>query len=151
MAGGVHLGLLLNAAGVSPQARYVVFHCADNLSGKPTKGGEQSPGQYYESIGLKDAFHPQTLIAYALNGSALDVPLRLRLATSKLSTSRAFRSQTASQISQVVMGATGRTVATNGTRGSRASCISSGASQFHFSPLSHNLLISMDQAHQSNS
>lgn len=80
---GVPLGLLLNAAGVSANARYVVFHCADNLTGEPAKGGEQSPGQYYESIALQDAFHPQTLIAYALNGKPLDVahgaPLRLRV------------------------------------------------------------------------
>ncbi len=64
-------------------ARYAVFHCADNLTGEPAKGGEQSPGQYYESIDLADAFHPQTLIAYALNGKPLDVahgaPLRLRV------------------------------------------------------------------------
>lgn len=80
---GVQLGLLLKAAGIDPKARYVVLHCADNLSGEPAKGGEQSPGQYYESIDLKDAFHPQTLIAYALNGNPLDVPhgapLRLRV------------------------------------------------------------------------
>jgi DMSO/TMAO reductase YedYZ molybdopterin-dependent catalytic subunit len=80
---GVQLGLLLKAAGIDPKARYVVFHCADNLTGEPAKGGEQSPGQYYESIDLKDAFHPQTLIAYALNGNPLDVPhgapLRLRV------------------------------------------------------------------------
>ena len=80
---GVQLGLLLKAAGLSPSARYAVFHCADNLTGEPSKGGEQSPGQYYESIDLVDAFHPQTLIAYALNGRPLDVahgaPLRLRV------------------------------------------------------------------------
>lgn len=80
---GVQLGLLLKAAGVSQRARYVVFHCADNLSGEPAKGGEQSLGQYYESIDLMDAYHPQTLIAYALNGNPLDVPhgapLRLRV------------------------------------------------------------------------
>jgi DMSO/TMAO reductase YedYZ molybdopterin-dependent catalytic subunit len=80
---GVHLGLLLKAAGLSSSARYAVFHCADNLDGEPSKGGEQSPGQYYESIDLIDAFHPQTLIAYALNGRPLDVahgaPLRLRV------------------------------------------------------------------------
>jgi DMSO/TMAO reductase YedYZ molybdopterin-dependent catalytic subunit len=80
---GVPLGMLLTAAGVSPNARYVVFRCADNLTGEPAKGGEQSPGQYYESIALNDAFHPQTLIAYALNGHPLDVahgaPLRLRV------------------------------------------------------------------------
>jgi DMSO/TMAO reductase YedYZ molybdopterin-dependent catalytic subunit len=80
---GVQLGLLLKAAGLKPGARYAVLHCADNLTGEPAKGGEQSPGQYYESIDLRDAFHPQTLIAYALNGRPLDVahgaPLRLRV------------------------------------------------------------------------
>lgn len=80
---GVQLGLLLQAAGLAPNARYAVFHCADNLSGEPAKGGEQSPGQYYESIDLIDAFHPQTLIAYELNGAPLGVPhgapLRLRV------------------------------------------------------------------------
>jgi DMSO/TMAO reductase YedYZ molybdopterin-dependent catalytic subunit len=80
---GAPLGLLLKAAGIAPNAKYAVFHCADNLEGEPSKGGEQSPGQYYESIGLVDAFHPQTLIAYSLNGRPLDVahgaPLRLRV------------------------------------------------------------------------
>ena len=80
---GVQLGLILKAAAMKPNARYAVFHCADNLTGEPSKGGEQSPGQYYESIDLRDAFHPQTLIAYALNGRPLDVPhgapLRLRV------------------------------------------------------------------------
>jgi len=80
---GVQLGLLLKAAGLATNARYAVFHCADNLTGEPAKGGEQSPGQYYESIDLVDAFHPQTLIAYDLNGKPLGVPhgapLRLRV------------------------------------------------------------------------
>jgi DMSO/TMAO reductase YedYZ molybdopterin-dependent catalytic subunit len=80
---GVQLGPLLKAAGLASSARYAVFHCADNLSGEPAKGGEQGPGQYYESIDLVDAFHPQTLIAYNLNGKPLAVangaPLRLRV------------------------------------------------------------------------
>jgi len=80
---GVQLGLLLRAAGVSPQARYAVFHCADNLGGETSKGGAQSAGQYYESIDLNDAFHPQTLMAYDMNGQALGVPhgapVRLRV------------------------------------------------------------------------
>jgi DMSO/TMAO reductase YedYZ molybdopterin-dependent catalytic subunit len=80
---GVQLGLLLKAAGVQPGAKYAIFHCADNLSGEPSKGGVQSPGQYYESVALVDAVHPQTLIAYALNGQPLDIahgaPLRLRV------------------------------------------------------------------------
>lgn len=80
---GAPLALLLKAAGVLPGARYVVFHCADNLDGEPSKGGEQSPGQYYESLALVDAVHPQTIIAYDMNGRPLDVahgaPLRLRV------------------------------------------------------------------------
>jgi len=80
---GVQLGLVLKAAGVSPRAKYAVFYCADNLDGEPDKGGSQSPGQYYESIALVDAFHPQTLIAYAMNGKTLGVPhgapLRIRV------------------------------------------------------------------------
>ena len=80
---GVPLGLLLKAAGVARGARYAIFHCADNLGGEPSKGGEQSPGQYYESLALEDAVHPQTLIAYAMNGEPLDIPhgapLRLRV------------------------------------------------------------------------
>jgi DMSO/TMAO reductase YedYZ molybdopterin-dependent catalytic subunit len=80
---GVPLALLLRAAGVRAGAKYVVFYCADNLDGDPDKGGEQSEGRYYESIGLVDAMHPQTIIAYDMNGKPLDVPhgapLRLRV------------------------------------------------------------------------
>ena len=80
---GVPVGLLLAAAQPLPAARYVVFHCADNLQGEPAKGGGQSPGQYYESLDLVDARHPQTILAYAMNGAPLPVPhgapLRLRV------------------------------------------------------------------------
>jgi len=80
---GAPLGLLLRAAGVLPGAKYAVFYCADVLGGEPAKGGAQSPGQYYESLALVDAFHPQTIIAYAMNGRPLEVPhgapLRLRV------------------------------------------------------------------------
>jgi DMSO/TMAO reductase YedYZ molybdopterin-dependent catalytic subunit len=73
---GVQLSLLLAAAQLLPQARYLVFHCADNLGGGPG-------GDYYESIDLNDAVHPQTILAYAMNGQPLPVahgaPLRLRL------------------------------------------------------------------------
>ena len=64
-------------------AKYAVCYCADNLDVDPVKGGEQSAGRYYESIGLVDAVHPQTIIAYDMNGKPLDVPhgapLRLRV------------------------------------------------------------------------
>ncbi|MHB8529270.1 MAG: molybdopterin-binding protein [Caulobacteraceae bacterium] len=75
---GVQLSRVLALTGVSPKARYVVFHCADAL--EPSL---DNSGQYYESIDLFDAFHPQTLLAYALNGEPLDAghgaPLRLRV------------------------------------------------------------------------
>ena len=75
---GVPLGLLLQTAGPLPSARYVVFHCADDL--EATLDGS---GRYYESIDLVDSFHPQTILAYALNGKDLPVengaPLRLRV------------------------------------------------------------------------
>lgn len=75
---GVPLALLLDAAGVLPGARYVVFHCADEL--EQTLDGS---GRYYESIDLVDARHPQTILAYGMNGADLGVghgaPLRLRV------------------------------------------------------------------------
>jgi DMSO/TMAO reductase YedYZ molybdopterin-dependent catalytic subunit len=80
---GVPLSLLLRAAGLKTEARYAVFHCADTLEGEPKKGGDERAGRYYESIDLIDAFHPQTILAYALNGQPLPVdngaPLRLRV------------------------------------------------------------------------
>jgi DMSO/TMAO reductase YedYZ molybdopterin-dependent catalytic subunit len=75
---GVPLGLLLQTGGLAPDARYVVFHCADSLEPSP-----DGSGLYYESIDLVDAFHPQTILAYAMNGQDLPVehgaPLRLRV------------------------------------------------------------------------
>lgn len=70
---GTPLALLLTAAGISPRAHYLVFHCADKLRGTP----------YYESIDLVDAFHPQTILAWSMNDAMLPVahgaPLRLRV------------------------------------------------------------------------
>ncbi|NML94911.1 molybdopterin-dependent oxidoreductase [Novosphingobium olei] len=70
---GVPLMLLLKAAALSSNARYVVFHCADDYHGTP----------YYESIDLVEAFHPQTILAHHMNRQPLSVghgaPLRLRV------------------------------------------------------------------------
>jgi DMSO/TMAO reductase YedYZ molybdopterin-dependent catalytic subunit len=75
---GARLGPLLDRAGLKPNARYIVFHCADAL--EQTLDGT---GQYYESIDLIDAYHPQTILAYQMNDAALSVghgaPLRLRV------------------------------------------------------------------------
>jgi DMSO/TMAO reductase YedYZ molybdopterin-dependent catalytic subunit len=74
---GVELGLLLTQAGLLPTAEYVVFHCLDKK--------EEDGSFYYESIDLFDAFHPQTILAYQINGKPLPVdygaPLRLRVET----------------------------------------------------------------------
>jgi DMSO/TMAO reductase YedYZ molybdopterin-dependent catalytic subunit len=70
---GTPLHLILAAAGLRTSAQYLVFHCAD----------VRGTHRYYESIDLIDAFHPQTMIAWGLNGRRLDVahgaPLRLRV------------------------------------------------------------------------
>ncbi len=70
---GPKLSTILAAAGLLPEARYAIFHCADLLEGKP----------YYESIDLIDAFHPQTILAWRMNDAPLSeahgAPLRLRV------------------------------------------------------------------------
>jgi DMSO/TMAO reductase YedYZ molybdopterin-dependent catalytic subunit len=70
---GPQLGAVLRLAGLRPEARYLVFHCADSFGAVP----------YYESIDLVDAFHPQTILAWRMNDRPLEVPhgapLRLRV------------------------------------------------------------------------
>ena len=70
---GPQLSLLLDAAELQPEAKYIVFRCADNLNGQ----------DYYESIDLIDAYHPQTIVAHLLNGEPLPIrngaPLRMRI------------------------------------------------------------------------
>jgi DMSO/TMAO reductase YedYZ molybdopterin-dependent catalytic subunit len=71
---GVPLAGLLDLVGPRPEARYVMFLCADAM--------DLSGNKYYESIDLDDACHPQTILAYEMNDQALPVahgaPLRLR-------------------------------------------------------------------------
>lgn len=75
---GVPLSLVLDQAVVKPTARYVVFHCMDTIE-RSLSGAIQ----YYGSIDLIDARHPQTILAYGLNGKPLPVengaPLRVRV------------------------------------------------------------------------
>ena len=70
---GVPLSLVLEAAQISTRAKYIVFHCLDDVGGGNV---------YYESIDMVDALHPQTILAFALNEQPLPVrngaPLRLR-------------------------------------------------------------------------
>ena len=67
---GVPLGSILNAVGINPSARYVNLHAFDG---------------YIDNIDLVDAFHPQTILAYGMNGRDLLVqhgaPIRMRIET----------------------------------------------------------------------
>lgn len=75
---GAPLAHVLRMAELKPEARYIVFHCLDEMVRTPDRSGF-----YYESIDLFDAFHPQTILAYGMNGGTLPVrhgaPLRLRV------------------------------------------------------------------------
>jgi DMSO/TMAO reductase YedYZ molybdopterin-dependent catalytic subunit len=66
---GVPLSHILDRVGILPQARYVVY-----FSIQP---------DWWDSVDMADAMHPQTLVAYGLNGGELPVgnggPLRLRV------------------------------------------------------------------------
>ena len=66
---GVALAHVLNAAGILPNAKYVVYFSIDR--------------DWWDSIDMADAVHPQTLMAYGLNGGDLPVgnggPLRMRV------------------------------------------------------------------------
>ena len=66
---GVRLSYVLDLVQVDPRARYVVFFPFDN---------------FWESIDMVDALHPQTFLAYGLNGRELPpehgAPVRVRVA-----------------------------------------------------------------------
>lgn len=66
---GVPLSHVLEAAGIQPRARYVVYFSIDP--------------DWWDSIDMGDALHPQTYLAYGMNGGDLPVgnggPLRMRV------------------------------------------------------------------------
>lgn len=67
---GVPVSEILNSAGILPSARFVNFYAWDD---------------HMESIDMFDALHPQTILAYDMNGRDLPVPhgapVRLRVET----------------------------------------------------------------------
>ena len=75
---GPQLSTVLDYVGLRPEARFIVFYCADELP-RYVDGANL----FYESIDLIDAFHPQTILAYEMNGAQLPLahgaPLRLRV------------------------------------------------------------------------
>ena len=66
---GVPLSHVLEVVGIRPQAKYVVYFSIDP--------------DWWESMDMADALHPQTFLAYGMNGDDLPVgnggPLRMRL------------------------------------------------------------------------
>jgi DMSO/TMAO reductase YedYZ molybdopterin-dependent catalytic subunit len=66
---GVPLSHVLEAVGILPQAKYVVYFSIQR--------------GWWDSVDMADALHPQTLLAYGMNGGDLPVgnggPLRLRV------------------------------------------------------------------------
>jgi DMSO/TMAO reductase YedYZ molybdopterin-dependent catalytic subunit len=75
---GVRLSRVLDLVETRPEARYVVFI--------PFKNHNQNTGvvrALWESIDMADALHPQTMLAYGMNGELMPTdhgaPVRLRL------------------------------------------------------------------------
>ena len=68
--GGARVSDFLKLVGADPNARFVEVECADD---------------YYESIDMDSALHPQTLLCYEMYGKPLDrkhgAPLRLQMPT----------------------------------------------------------------------
>lgn len=66
---GVPLSYVLERAGIQPQAKYVVYRSIQE--------------DWWDSLDMSDALHPQTLVTFGMNGDALPVahggPLRLRV------------------------------------------------------------------------
>ena len=80
---GVPLHHILDLVKPLPEARYVVFRCADPMDESDDDETDPVDSNYYESVDLDDAYHAQTILAYALNGAPLPVmngaPLRVRI------------------------------------------------------------------------
>lgn len=75
---GVQLSRVLDLAGPLPGARFAYLRSMDTI-----ERGLSGDVRYWESLDLRDARHPQTILAWGMNGGALPVengaPLRLRV------------------------------------------------------------------------
>lgn len=67
---GTPLSHMLDVAGILPQAKFVVYYSIEKA-------------EWWDSIDMADALHPQTLLTYGFNGGDLPVgfggPLRMRV------------------------------------------------------------------------
>jgi len=66
---GVPLEHILRAAGIRPEAKYIIYFSVEK--------------DWWDSLDLNDAFHPQTLVTIGMNGGALPAahggPMRMRV------------------------------------------------------------------------
>jgi DMSO/TMAO reductase YedYZ molybdopterin-dependent catalytic subunit len=73
---GVPLVEILKRCKVLPRARYLIFH---------SHQVDEEGREYYGSLDIEEAAHPQTILAYEMNGALLPLdhgaPLRLRVET----------------------------------------------------------------------
>ncbi len=86
---GVPMIEVLDQVRPKPEARFVVFHCYDRYAtdySTDTPDGNLDASDspvFYGSIDMREARHPQTLLAYGFNGGELPVehgaPVRLRV------------------------------------------------------------------------
>lgn len=87
---GVPLHEVLQAVRIKPDARFIVFRCFDKFDTDFSSDVDQQAIDaakdtpfFYGSIGMDDALHPQTILAYGFNGEDLPVshgaPLRVRV------------------------------------------------------------------------
>ena len=69
---GAKMSAIAGLAGLKPATKHLVLYCADTLGG----------AKYYETLDLVDVVHPQTILAYDMNGAPLTIahgaPIRLR-------------------------------------------------------------------------
>jgi methionine sulfoxide reductase catalytic subunit len=81
--GGVSLRHIIELCQPLPSARYAVFYGFDNKS--TSEPHPKGAGFYYGTVRMQLAMHPQTILAYEMNGQPLPIPhgapLRLRLET----------------------------------------------------------------------
>ena len=74
---GVRLSHVMDLVGTRPEARYVVFMPFENVNNGISR-------VLWSSVDMADALHPQTLLAYGMNGEEMPAghgaPIRLRLA-----------------------------------------------------------------------
>jgi DMSO/TMAO reductase YedYZ molybdopterin-dependent catalytic subunit len=84
--GGVPVATILDLCVPKPEARYLVFTSYQHGRQSYPEGPEYSQDRpFYEVIDMELARHPQTLLAYEMNGRPLPLehgaPLRLRVET----------------------------------------------------------------------